>query len=28
MEWERYCISGDPNLKPALEEFKRRYENV
>ena len=26
MEWERDCISGNPNLKHALEEFKRRYE--
>ena len=26
MEWGRDCISGYPNLKPALEEFKRRYE--
>ena len=26
MEGERDCISGYPNLKPALEEFKRRYE--
>lgn len=28
MEWEKECISGNPNLKPALEEFKRRYESV
>ena len=28
MEWERDCIRGNPNLKPALEDFKRRYENV
>jgi len=26
MEWGRDCIRGYPNLKPALEEFKRRYE--
>ena len=26
MEWERGCISGYPNLKTALEDFKRRYE--